>query len=134
MKTAPVNPSIERRKPMSLPAYPHLFKPMKIKSVRLKNRLTMAPLYLGYAQPGGKISPLLLSHYQLMAGSGVALVVVENAGIDPSGSGSPRPIRCDHDSPRCDACLQLVIKSQPAICPHWEKDKIIEYKEKLKSK
>ncbi len=57
----------------------------------------MAPLYLGYAQPGGKISPLLLSHYQLMAGSGVALVVVENASIDPSGSGSPRTIRCDHD-------------------------------------
>jgi 2,4-dienoyl-CoA reductase (NADPH2) len=59
----------------------------------------MAPLYLGYAAPGGKISPLLLDHYKLMAQSGVALIVVENARITPKGSGSPRTLRCDHD--RC---------------------------------
>ena len=82
---------------MSLPVYPNLFKPLTIKGVRLNNRLTMAPLYLGYARPGGKISPTLLSHYQLMALSGVALVVVENACIETRGCGSPCTIRCDHD-------------------------------------
>jgi len=77
-------------------AYANLFKPLTIKGLRLKNRITMAPLYLGYAAPGGKVSPLLLYHYQRMAAGGAALVVVENASITPAGSGSPRTIRCDH--------------------------------------
>jgi 2,4-dienoyl-CoA reductase (NADPH2) len=82
---------------MKKPAYTHLFKPLKLKGLRLKNRVTMAPLYLGYAAQGGKISPLLLDHYRLMAQSGAALIVVENASITPGGSGSPRTIRCDHN-------------------------------------
>ena len=59
--------------------YPNLFKPMKLKGLRLKNRITMAPLYLGYAAAGGTVSPLLLYHYKLMAQSGAAMIVVENA-------------------------------------------------------
>jgi len=77
--------------------YPNLFKPMKLKGLRLKNRITMAPLYLGYAAYGGTISPLLLYHYKLMAQSGAAMIVVENASITAGGSGSPRTIRCDHN-------------------------------------
>jgi 2,4-dienoyl-CoA reductase (NADPH2) len=77
--------------------YPNLFKPMKLKGLRLKNRITMAPLYLGYAAAGGKISPLLLYHYRLMAASGAAMIMVENASITPGGSGSARTIRCDHN-------------------------------------
>jgi NADPH2 dehydrogenase len=76
--------------------YPNLFKPLKINGLTLKNRITMAPLYLGYAAMGGKVSPLLLYHYQLMAQSGAALIVVENASISQTGAGSPRTIRCDH--------------------------------------
>ena len=45
--------------------YPNLFKPMKLKGLRLKNRITMAPLYLGYAATGGNVSPLLIYHYKL---------------------------------------------------------------------
>jgi len=82
---------------MSKPVYPNLFRPLKIDGLRLKNRIVMVPLYLGYAAVGGTISPLMLSHYKLMAQSGVALIVVENASITPSGSGSARTIRCDHD-------------------------------------
>lgn len=58
----------------------------------------MAPLYLGYAGESGKVSRLLLEHYQLMAKSGVAMIVVENATIDhPTGSGSDRTLRADTD-------------------------------------
>ena len=57
----------------------------------------MAPLYLGYAGPGGKVSPLLLDHYSRMAQSGAAMIVVENASITLGGSGSPRTLRCDHN-------------------------------------
>jgi len=78
-------------------AYPNLFKPLNLNGLRLKNRITMAPLYLGYAADGGKISPLLLYHYKLMAQSGAAMIMVENACIASGGSGSPRTIRCDHN-------------------------------------
>jgi 2,4-dienoyl-CoA reductase (NADPH2) len=78
--------------------YPSLFSPMTIKGLTLKNRLTMAPLYLGYAGEGGTVSDMLLDHYRLMAQSGVALVVVENSTVDfPEGAGSTRTLRADTD-------------------------------------
>lgn len=82
---------------MKKPAYKNLFKPLKLDGLRLKNRMTMAPLYLGYAALGGKVSPLLLYYYKEMAKSGVAMIMVENACVTPIGSGSPRTIRCDHN-------------------------------------
>lgn len=106
---------------MKKPAYPTLFKAKSIGGLRLKNRITMAPLYLGYAAAGGKVSPLLLAHYRTMAQSGAAMIVVENSSITPAGSGSPRTLRCDHDrylgglaqlagvitEQRCRAVLQI---------------------------
>ncbi|MFH0998137.1 MAG: NADH:flavin oxidoreductase [Pseudomonadota bacterium] len=78
--------------------YNNLFSEITIKGLTLKNRLTMAPLYLGYAGEGGTVSDMLLEHYRLMAGSGVAMVVVENATVDhPCGSGSNRTLRADTD-------------------------------------
>ncbi|MEJ2719249.1 MAG: hypothetical protein P8182_19310 [Deltaproteobacteria bacterium] len=78
--------------------YPRLFEPFEVDGVQLKNRLTMAPLYLGYAGDGGSVSLLLLEHYKLMAQSGVAMVVVENSTVDyPLGRGSDRTIRADTD-------------------------------------
>jgi 2,4-dienoyl-CoA reductase-like NADH-dependent reductase (Old Yellow Enzyme family) len=78
--------------------YPHLFSRIAIQGLTLKNRLTMAPLYLGYAGQGGTVSDMLLEHYRLMAQSGVAMVVVENATVDhPTGSGSNRTLRADTD-------------------------------------
>ena len=82
---------------MTKPAYKKLFSPLKIDGLRLKNRITMAPLYLGYAAEGGRISPLLLDHYREMARSGAAMIVVENAGITAAGCGSTRTLRCDHN-------------------------------------
>jgi NADPH2 dehydrogenase len=78
--------------------FTHLFSPIQIGGLQLKNRLTMAPLFLGYAGEGGTVSGMLLDHYRLMAQSGVALVVVENATIDyGSGRGSTRTLRVDTD-------------------------------------
>ncbi|MFO7556711.1 MAG: hypothetical protein R6W88_16035 [Desulfobacterales bacterium] len=63
---------------MKTPVYKNLFKPLKLDGLRLKNRITMTPLYLGYAAMGGKISPLLLYYYKEMARSGAAMIMVEN--------------------------------------------------------
>ena len=79
--------------------YTQLFSELEIQGITLKNRLTMAPLYLGYAGEGGMVSDMLLEHYRLMATSGVAMVVVENATVDhPGGSGSNRTLRADTDT------------------------------------
>lgn len=89
--------------------YNNLFSEITIKDLTLKNRLTMAPLYLGYAGEGGTVSAMLLDHYRLMASSGVAMVVVENATVDhPVGSGSNRTLRADTDD-NLDGLKQLAL-------------------------
>jgi 2,4-dienoyl-CoA reductase (NADPH2) len=97
--------------------YSNLFSRITIKGLTLKNRLTMAPLYLGYASEGGWVSDMLLEHYRLMAQSGVAMVVVENATVDhPVGSGSNRTLRADTDD-NLDGLKQLAstIKNEGAL-------------------
>lgn len=74
-----------------------LAQSFQIGPLTLKNRLTMAPLFLGYAQPDGTISDLLIDHYRRMAASGAAMIVVENVVVDPSGLGSPFTLRADDD-------------------------------------
>jgi NADPH2 dehydrogenase len=79
--------------------FDHLFSPFPLAGLMLKNRLVMAPLFLGYAGESGTVNAALLEHYRLMAASGVALVVVENASIDyPVASGNVRQLRADTDA------------------------------------
>ncbi len=97
--------------------YPNLFSEIRIQHLNLKNRLIMAPLYLAYASEGGLVSDALLEHYRLMAKSGVAMVVVENASVDhPLGSGSNRTLRADTDEAINGlARLAKTIKAEGAI-------------------
>ena len=97
--------------------YSHLFSRITLGGKELKNRLTMAPLYLGYAGEGGTVSELFIDHYRLMAKSGVGMVVVENATVDhPTGSGSNRTLRADTDE-NIEGLTRLAttIKKQGAI-------------------
>jgi len=93
-----------------------LFTPFRIKNLALKNRISMTPTYLGYANQDGTVSELILDHYREMASSGVAMVVVENAAVNETGSGSPFTLRLDDD--QClDGLSRLAaaIKDQGAI-------------------
>ena len=72
-----------------------LHSPFSLNNLTLKNRITMAPLFLGYANPDGTVNSLILDHYQEMAASGASLIVVENAAVDPKGMGSPFTLRVD---------------------------------------
>ncbi|MCF8029679.1 MAG: NADH:flavin oxidoreductase [Desulfohalobiaceae bacterium] len=92
--------------------YPFLFSQLDIRERKLKNRITMAPLYLGYAGQGGVVSPLLLEHYRLMARSGAAMVVVENATVEhPLGDGANRVLRADTEE-TMDGLAQLAATIQ----------------------
>jgi NADPH2 dehydrogenase len=62
--------------------YSQIFSPFNLAGIELRNRLTMTPLYLGYAGEAGLVNEPILDHYRFMAQSGVALVVVENASTD----------------------------------------------------
>jgi 2,4-dienoyl-CoA reductase (NADPH2) len=74
-----------------------IFTSFRIQGLTLKNRITMAPLYLGYANSDGTVSQLTLDHYAEMAGSGAALVVVEHTMVHPSGIATPKCLRVDDD-------------------------------------
>ena len=79
-------------------AYPLLFSGFKIKDISLSNRITMAPMYVGYADPDGTVNDLVLNHYRKMAASGAGLIVVENAAVDPTGLTAPFILRVDNDN------------------------------------
>ena len=74
-----------------------LHSPFSLKNLTLRNRITMAPLFLGYANPDGTVNSLILDHYREMAASGASLIVVENAAVDPKGMGSPFTLRVDEE-------------------------------------
>jgi NADPH2 dehydrogenase len=95
----------------------NIFTSLDIDGITLSNRITMAPLYLGYAGEGGTVSPLLLEHYRMMASGGAAMIVVENATVDhPQGSGSNRTIRADtDDNVEGLSLLAKTIKEQGAV-------------------
>jgi len=78
--------------------YSRLFSPIKIGNRELANRLTMAPLYTGYATEQGRLSPFLVEHYKMMGETGLALVVVENAAVTEAGMGSMRTLRAHDDA------------------------------------
>ena len=102
--------------------YSHIFSSIDVGGVTLKNRVIMAPIYLGYAAPDGGVSPLMLEHYRSVAKGGAAMVVVENTTIDhPAGSGASRMLRSDTEANHaglselasaiknegCVACVQI---------------------------
>jgi len=77
--------------------FPQLFKPFAIHPVQLRNRITMAPLFTGYAHGDGRVSRLTLDHYKTLAGGGAAMIVVANAVVDQSGTLSRYSLRVDDD-------------------------------------
>jgi len=85
------------RKEDSMAAESLILTSFPIQGLTLKNRITMAPLYLGYANSDGTVSQLTLDHYTEMAGSEVALLVVEHTMVHPSGIATPNCLRVDDD-------------------------------------
>jgi len=76
---------------------PTIHTPLGMGSLRLKNRLVALPVFTGYAFPDGSVSPLLRSHYAMLAATGVAMVVVANVAVAPDGVTSRHNLRIDAD-------------------------------------
>jgi 2,4-dienoyl-CoA reductase (NADPH2) len=55
--------------------FPHLFSPISINGMVLRNRIVMTAMHLGYT-PGGHVSRRLEDFYTLRAKGGAGLIIV----------------------------------------------------------
>ncbi|MDO8724118.1 MAG: NADH:flavin oxidoreductase, partial [Syntrophales bacterium] len=77
--------------------YSELFSPLQIGNLTLKNRITQAPIYTGYADGDGIVSQSILDHYAKGSRGGAALAVVEGTSVSASGNGLKNGIRAYED-------------------------------------
>ncbi len=62
--------------------YAKLFSSIEVSGLKLKNRIGLSPLYVGYQTPGGLPSELTLEHYGAIARGGAGMVIVEASAIN----------------------------------------------------
>ena len=74
-----------------------IFEAFHSGALNLANRLVALPVFTGYATVDGRVSPLLKSHYQRLAYSGVGLVMVANVAVRADGITSRCNLRLDDD-------------------------------------
>ncbi len=70
----------------------HLFSPVTINSLHLKNRAVMPPMGTGYGNRDGTVSERLVRYLERRARGGVGLVITEVCAVDPRGKGFPAEI------------------------------------------
>jgi len=66
-------------------SFPHLFQPLKLRHVTLKNRITFGP-HLANMSHEGLPGPRHLAYYRERAMGGAAMIVVEGASVHPAGA------------------------------------------------
>ncbi|MGA2516057.1 MAG: FAD-dependent oxidoreductase [Thermodesulfobacteriota bacterium] len=66
---------------------PHLFSPIKIKSLELTNRAVMPPMGTNLGNEDGTVSEANLAYIKRRARSGVGLIITEISSVHPNGSG-----------------------------------------------
>ena len=67
--------------------YPHLFEPIPLGSLILKNRLAMSQMTMNYATEEGFVTERLIRHYLERARGGVGLILVEGTFFTREGRG-----------------------------------------------
>jgi 2,4-dienoyl-CoA reductase (NADPH2) len=70
---------------------------MTVGTLHLKNKIMLAPVYVGQANTNGTVSPETISHYEKIAASGTAFLVVEATSVAPSSDATPFGLRIYDD-------------------------------------
>ena len=79
--------------------YQHIFSPMTIRHMTVKNRIVMMPMGTNFGEQNGEMSFLHINYYEQRAKGGTGLIIVENASIDsPKGSNRTTQLRIDTDN------------------------------------
>ncbi|NLO21159.1 MAG: FAD-dependent oxidoreductase [Syntrophomonadaceae bacterium] len=94
--------------------FPALFAPVQIGSLKLKNRIAMAPMLVGYAHQDGRVSQSVIDYYETRAQGGAGLIFVEAACVDsPAGLEGMGQLRVDEDT-----CVEGLARLAQAIKQH----------------
>lgn len=79
--------------------YNHIFEPLTIRRMTMKNRVMMTPMGTNFAGQNGEINKKHIKYYEQRAKGGTGLIMVENASVSsPEGSNGTTQLRIDHDS------------------------------------
>lgn len=70
----------------------HLFTPITLKNVTLRNRIVMAPMCMFKADATGEVTPWHVTHYETRAIGGAGLILVEATAVEPNGRISDRDL------------------------------------------
>ena len=62
--------------------YKHIFEPLTIRRMTMKNRIMMTPMGTNYGEQSGEMSFLHINYYEQRARGGTGLIMVENANVD----------------------------------------------------
>ena len=78
--------------------FPHVFSPLAIRGMTLKNRVVMMPMGSDFAGHDGELSDEHIKYYELRARGGTGLIMVENVCVKyPEGSNGTTRLRLDKD-------------------------------------
>lgn len=70
----------------------HLFSPVTINGMTLKNRAVMPAMGTGYGNADGTVSDRLIAYLARRAKGGTGLIITEICAVDPRGKGFPNEI------------------------------------------
>lgn len=91
--------------------YQKLFEPITIKSMTIRNRIGMAPMFTKYATEHGEPTDKLMEYLEARARGGVGLIVLENTAVDwDVGRADGNPVSIHHDNylPMLDELVKRV--------------------------
>ncbi len=74
-----------------------LLEPLVFDGLRVKNRIVMPPMGMGYANEDGTVSERVIRYYLRRAQNGVGMIVVENCIVDPQVVGVGPELRIHED-------------------------------------
>lgn len=63
-----------------------ILDPVQIGTIKIKNRIVMAPMCTRLANPDGSVSPRLIEYYEARAAGGAGMIIVEYTYIDDLSS------------------------------------------------
>ena len=93
--------------------YQHIFSPMTIRHMTVKNRIVMMPMGTNFGEQNGEMSFLHINYYEQRAKGGTGLLIVENASVDsPQGSNGTTQLRMGAPVPEWLAKYIAVLKNK----------------------
>ncbi len=79
--------------------YKHIFEPLTVKHMTIRNRIVMMPMGTNFGEQNGEMSYTHIHYYESRAKGGTGLIIVENASVDsPQGSNGTTQLRIDQDN------------------------------------